>query len=106
MLAFDTDQRDTDENGDEHHCRHDVAGPRVERIGRNKQIDEVKRAALFDERGAETRRPALLQSFCFAEFYRNAIASEDELAALNRRHQVYSHTIKIFHPGAGAPAGS
>ena len=104
MLAFDTDQRDTNENGDENHCRHAVAGRRIERIGRNKQIDEVKRPALFDERGAEKRRPALLQSFCFAEFYRNAIASEDELAALNRRHQVYSHTIEILHRGTGAPA--
>ena len=27
----------------------------VERIGRNKQIDEVKRPALFDQRGAEKR---------------------------------------------------
>ena len=56
LLALEADQRDAEDHREQHDGRHDVVGERVERVGRDVEIDEVEGRPLLDERRAEERR--------------------------------------------------
>ena len=55
-LALEADDRDPEDDREEDDRRHDVVGQRVERVGRNIEIDEVEGRPALEERGAEERR--------------------------------------------------
>ena len=55
LLAFDADQRDAQNDGEEDHGGHDVVRQGIERVRGNVEIDEVERRPALDEARAEER---------------------------------------------------
>ena len=51
----DADQGDAENEGEQHHRRHDVVRQRVERVRGNVEVDEVERGPPLDEARAEER---------------------------------------------------
>ena len=55
-LVRDADERRADDDAEQHDRRNDVVGERIERIGRNVEVQEVERLTFLEQRRAEERR--------------------------------------------------